>query len=252
MMLMLIVIRLGTQLVQQRGAHNPQRVLLGKKGDGVRPGLQVNGLLRAAVNELPASFIRLQDAEGNVFFQLLADRGNVRLPVAFKMAQILFTEQVQDFLGRIGFPLAQQVQNIEVERHIPGGEAFGLEGVIKGISGDRTAVHGQKYIFSVRGLAEPHEISQPAFHPAALIVIAPGALFVVFRPAFEAVYIELPHIIPDAVKIFYAFAVCHGCRLLPEWLFFSLSHRASIFCNVLIGFTQLPGKLEFGDYRSLR
>ena len=131
------------------------------------------------------------------------------------MTQIFPAEQVQNLLRRIRFATAQQIQNIEVEGHIPGGEALCLEGVVQGIGGNGAAVHGQEYILSIRGLTESHEVPQPAFHPAALIVIAAGALFVVFRPAFETVYIELPHIIPDAVEILDKLAVGHVRCPLP-------------------------------------
>ena len=215
MMLMLEVIRLGFQLVQQRGANNPQRVLLGEKGDGVRPGLQVNGIRGAAIVQLPAALFRFQNSERHIFLQFLADCGDIRLPAAFKIAQILLAEQVQNLLRRIGFATAQQIQNIEVEGHIPGGEALGLEGVVQGIGWNGAAVHGQEYILPIRVLAEAHEVSQPAFHPAALVIIAAGALFVIFRPALETVHIKLPHIIPNAVEILDELAIGHVRCPLP-------------------------------------
>ena len=73
MMLMLEVIRLGFQLVQQRGANNTQRIFLGEKGDGVRPGLQVNGIRGAAIVQLPAALFRFQNSERHIFLQFLAD-----------------------------------------------------------------------------------------------------------------------------------------------------------------------------------
>ena len=102
-----------------------------------------------------------------------------------------------------------------MEGHIAGGKAFGLKGIVQGIVGDGAAVHRQEYILPVSGLPEPHKISKPAFQTAALIVIASGALFVIFRSALKAIHVKLPHIIPDAVKILYQLAVYPGRHLLP-------------------------------------
>ena len=58
-------------------------------------------------------------------------------------------------------------------------------------------------------LTEAHEISQPALKAAALIVIAPGALLIILIPALEAIDIELPHVVPNPVKVFDKLTVCH-------------------------------------------
>ena len=102
-----------------------------------------------------------------------------------------------------------------MEGHIPSGEALCLEGVVQGIGGNGSTVHEQEYILSIRGLTESHEVPQPAFHPAALVVIAAGALFVIFGAALEAVHIKLPHIIPDAVEVLDELAVGHVRCPLP-------------------------------------
>ena len=204
------------QLVQQRRADDAQRVSLGEKGDGIRPCVQVDIVLRAAVKQLAAALFRAQQAEGDVFLQLFADGGEVGLPVDFKMAQIFLPEQVEKLLRRAGRAVFQQIQNVKMERDVARGEALGLERVIKRVGGDGAAVHAEEDVFPVRGLAEAHEVAQPALHAAALVVIAAGALFVVFCPAFEAEHIELPHIVADAVEIFDQLAVRHA-RHLPRF-----------------------------------
>ena len=94
MMLMLKVVGLDFQLVQHRGANNPQGVFLGEKRDGIRPGLQIHGIRRAAVVQLPAALFRCENTKRHIFLQLLANGGDIRLPVAFRPAQILPAEQI--------------------------------------------------------------------------------------------------------------------------------------------------------------
>ena len=104
----------------------------------------------------------------------------------------------------------QDVQNIEVEGHITGGKAFCLKRIIEWVSGNRTAVHGKEYFFSVRRLSKAHKVTKPAFDTAALIIIASSALFIIFCSALKAIDIELPHIISDTVKILDQFAFYAG------------------------------------------
>ena len=89
------------------------------------------------------------------------------------------------------------------------GETFSLEGVEEGIVRNGAVVNGDKDILSVLILTETHVFSEPAFHSAALIVIASGALDVIFVSALEAVDIELPQVAADLFKVFNQFAVSH-------------------------------------------
>ena len=96
-----------------------------------------------------------------------------------------------------------------MEGHIAGGETFGLECVVQRVAGNGAAVNGQENVLSVCGLPEAHEVSQPALNSAALVVIAPGTLFVILIPALEAIDIELPHVVPNPVKVFDKLTVCY-------------------------------------------
>lgn len=67
----------------------------------------------------------------------------------------------------------------------------------------------------------------PEYHPGQLItsfriVIAAGALFVIFRPVLEAMHINLPHIIPDAAQILNEFAIGHDIPPVNVRCFFLL------------------------------
>ena len=160
--------------------------------------------------QLPALLFALQDAEGNVLLQLFAHRGDIRGGGGVEAAEILLPQPVHDLLGGPGPAVPEEVQNIKMEGHVPVSEAFGLEGVVQGIAGDGPAVHGQEHILAVGGLPEAHVAAEPAFDPAALVVIAADALLVILRPAPEAVDIELPHIFPDPVEIFDQLTVSHS------------------------------------------
>ena len=102
-----------------------------------------------------------------------------------------------------------------MQRDILVGEAFGLEGLVERVAGDLPAVNGQKDVLPAAVLPEGHILSQPAFDPAALVVIAPGAFGVILAAAFEPVDIELPHVVPDPAKILDQLAVGHGTHLFP-------------------------------------
>lgn len=200
----------GFQLVQKGGTDDTQRVRLRKEGKGVCPGVQRQSVLASAVEQLPALLSALQKAQSHIFLQLFADGGDIRLPVRLKGAEVFLREQIRDLPGGAGVSVLEKIQNVEMKGHIAGGEAPGLEGVVERIAPDGTAVHGEKHMFSLRGQPETHTVSQPAFYPAAFVIIAAGAFGVVFRPALEAIDIELPHIIPDPVKIFDKLAVSHA------------------------------------------
>ena len=117
------------------------------------------------------------------------------------MAQIFIEDNIQNLLHGVFFTGLQDVQNIEVEGHITGGEAFCLESIVKRVSRNRPTVNRQEDILSVRRLPKAHKVPKPAFNTATLIVIAARAFLVIFRSALKAIDIELPHIIPDTVKI---------------------------------------------------
>lgn len=72
------------------------------------------------------------------------------------------------------------------------------------------AVNGQKDILAVGRLPEAHIIAQPAFNPAALVIIGAGAFGPEIIPALKAIDIKLPDIITDPLKVFYQFTVSQG------------------------------------------
>ena len=102
-----------------------------------------------------------------------------------------------------------------MQRDILVGEAFGLEGLVERVAGDLPAVNGKKDVLSAAVLPEGHVVAQPAFDPAALVVIATGAFGVILAAAFEAVDIEFPHVVPDPAEILNQLTVGHGTHLFP-------------------------------------
>ena len=76
-----------------------------------------------------------------------------------------------------------------------------------------SAIYGQKYILTGRILMERHIVAKPAFNSSALIIVATGALGIIFLTTLEAIDIELPHVVADALKVLYQLAVCHQIHL---------------------------------------
>ena len=94
----------------------------------------------------------------------------------------------------------------------------------------------------------------PEYHPGQLItgfriVIAAGALFVVFRPAFETVYIELPHIIPDAVEILNELAVGHSISPCQCPVFFHSTMNTAV-CTGFFRFISVPTPRSISEHDS--
>ena len=71
------------------------------------------------------------------------------------------------------------------------------------------AIDGDENIFSFRGLAKLHIITEPALDTTALIIIGARTFPSVLIAALEAVDIELTHIITDTVEVLYQLAICH-------------------------------------------
>ena len=76
-----------------------------------------------------------------------------------------------------------------------------------------SAIYGQKYILTGRILMERHIVAKPAFNSSTLIIVAAGALGIVFFTALETIYIELTHVVADALKVLYQLAVRHQIHL---------------------------------------
>jgi hypothetical protein len=95
-----------------------------------------------------------------------------------------------------------------MEQDILVGKASCLKCPVKRIVGDLTAVHRQIDPLSAAVLGEGNIVSHPAFHPAALIVVAAGAFFGKLAANLETVNIEIPQISADPAEIFDKFAVC--------------------------------------------
>ena len=94
-----------------------------------------------------------------------------------------------------------------MQSDIPIRKAFGAECPVQRIFRNGAAVYRQEDAPAVRILPEFHIIPQPALHTAALIVIAPGALFCKVAAVPEAIYIEGSDVGADPAEIFDQFTV---------------------------------------------
>ena len=54
-----------------------------------------------------------------------------------------------------------------------------------------------------------HVVTQPAFDPAAFVIIAPGALHSILITALKSIDIELAHIVPDPFKALDQLTISH-------------------------------------------
>ena len=50
---------------------------------------------------------------------------------------------------------------------------------------------------------ERHIIAQPALNSAALVIVAAGALRIIFLTALKAIDIELSHVVTNALEVLY-------------------------------------------------
>ena len=85
---------------------------------------------------------------------------------------------------------------------------------MEGIMWDPSAVDREEHILTGGILMEGHIITEPAFDPAPLVIVAAGALDAVFFSALKTIDIEFAHIVPDPFKAFDQLAVCHALHLL--------------------------------------
>ncbi len=70
-----------------------------------------------------------------------------------------------------------------------------------------------------------HVVTQPAFDPTPLVIIAASALHSVLITALKSIDIELAHIVPDPFKALDQLAISHALHLLFTRLYhFRLSH----------------------------
>ena len=100
-----------------------------------------------------------------------------------------------------GIPCSM-IHDIKVKDDVRICKAFRLERLIKGILRRGAAVYRQKHLPAGRILPKGHIVPQPAFHPAALVIIGAGAFRRVLFTALKAVDIELPHIVADPLEAF--------------------------------------------------
>ena len=98
---------------------------------------------------------------------------------------------------------------MKMQRNVPVRKAFGPESTVQRVLLYRPAVHGQKYTPSVRILTKRHIVSQPAFHPSALVIIAPGTFLGELTAMAEAIHIEGTEVYADPAEILDQFAVSH-------------------------------------------
>ena len=90
----------------------------------------------------------------------------------------------------------------EMKQDIVVRDALGLPGLVQGILGNPFAVHIDIDLFPFGTVVRLHVSGHPALNPPALIVVGAAAFIIVISPNLKAVNIKLPHIVPDAVKIF--------------------------------------------------
>ena len=71
----------------------------------------------------------------------------------------------------------------------------------------RSAVDRYKNVFALGSANKAHMVAEPAFKPAALIVVGTRAFLPVIIAALEPVNVEIAHIRSDFFKVFYKLAV---------------------------------------------
>ncbi len=102
-----------------------------------------------------------------------------------------------------------------MEQQIIVRKAFGLPGGVEGIGGKLFAVHMDGHLFSTGGVIHMDISGQVALDPAAFIVVGAAAFFPELTADLKAVEEKLPHIIPDAFKIFDKLLIVgHGTAFL--------------------------------------
>ena len=79
---------------------------------------------------------------------------------------------------------------MKMQSDIPVRKGLGPESPVQRIFRNRPAVHGKKDPPPLLILPKRHILAEPAFHPAAFIVIAPRALLSEFIAMPETVHIE--------------------------------------------------------------
>ena len=119
-----------------------------------------------------------------------------------KSRHVFLVDSLRDFRNAEFHARLKDVQNAEVQDDIVGREAFGFECVVQRVGIDFSAVNGNKRDLSRRFLPERHVVAEPALDAPALIVVAAGALGVVLVSGFEAVDVELAHVVSYFVEVF--------------------------------------------------
>ena len=102
------------------------------------------------------------------------------------------------------------------------GKALGFECPVQRVIGNLPAVNGQIDTLSTAVLRKGNIVSHPAFHPAPLIVIAPGAFFGKITAELESVDIEILQVGADSLEVFDQFVV--GQKFSPPMLSTHIVH----------------------------
>ena len=206
------------QFVNQEGAYHAQRVFLGEKSQGVRPGVQIQGrVVGPLIEHLAAPFPGAEQSKGLVLLELFSRGGLIQRESAAEPGEIVVVDAVDNFPGGERAAAGQQVHDVEVEGDVLVRKALCLEGLVERVVGDSPAVNREEDVLAGGILAEGHVIANPALDSAPLVVIAAGAFDTVLLPALEAIDIEFPHIVPDARKVLDQFVVRHRFHLPGLW-----------------------------------
>ena len=89
-----------------------------------------------------------------------------------------------------------------MQRDVAIGKALCLPSIVKRIVPDRSAIDGDKNIFTFRSANKAHMIAKPAFKTAALVIIGTRTLALIVITTLETVNVEITHICSDFFKVF--------------------------------------------------
>ena len=124
------------------------------------------------------------------------------------MGQIV-CNTIGDLADTEGSAVSKNIQDAEMQYDILVSKALCLPGVVQRVESYAVVIHRDEDVFALGRVPESHVAAKPALDTAALIVIAARALFRIVLAAFEAVDVEVPHIIADLFEALDKFAVGH-------------------------------------------
>ena len=201
------------QPVQQEGADYTQRRTFRVEIQRSFPAVQINSVFSSGIHIFLSPFTDPQKAQGLIFLQLLAQGGYIQHLRLREMGQILYLHFIHQFHQGQLSARRKAVHYVKMQCNILVREAFGFESIVQRIMLQTAAVQADENLLSGFLTAKGHVRSQPAFDPAALVVIATGAFHSHFGTTAEAKDVKLPHIVPDALKILDQLAVFHTVPL---------------------------------------